>query len=116
MLGLPPLRQRGEEPDDAQVWERLTDVVVEQLGVRRDKVTRSAISESSITNHHFLAQLTLLPRFGHVGEPLRRSALHWSCPYPDQYYVNKYTGVLHVFPNRLEEIRRGFLSGVIKSQ
>ncbi|HEX8312793.1 MAG TPA: hypothetical protein VF614_15835 [Chthoniobacteraceae bacterium] len=36
------LRSRGEEPDEAQVWERLADIVVEQLGVRREKVTRSA--------------------------------------------------------------------------
>ncbi|HEX8312795.1 MAG TPA: BTAD domain-containing putative transcriptional regulator [Chthoniobacteraceae bacterium] len=36
------LRNRGKETDAAQVWERLTDIVVEQLGVRREEVTRSA--------------------------------------------------------------------------
>ena len=36
------LRQRGDTPDEVQVWERLRAVVVEQLGVRPDEVTRSA--------------------------------------------------------------------------
>ncbi len=36
------LRQRGGTPDESQVWERLTAVVVAQLGVLREEVTRSA--------------------------------------------------------------------------
>jgi len=36
------LRQRGATPDEAQVWERLCALVVAQLGVRPDEVTRSA--------------------------------------------------------------------------
>jgi acyl carrier protein len=36
------LRQRGDTPDEAQVWERLRAVVVEQLDVRPDEVTRTA--------------------------------------------------------------------------
>jgi hypothetical protein len=36
------LRQRGEMPDESQVWQRLTAVVVAQLGVRPEEVTRSA--------------------------------------------------------------------------
>ena len=36
------LRQRGETPDEPLVWQRLTSVVVAQLGVPREKVTRSA--------------------------------------------------------------------------
>jgi hypothetical protein len=36
------LRQRGDTPDQAQVWERLRMVVVEQLGVRPDEVRRTA--------------------------------------------------------------------------
>jgi acyl carrier protein len=36
------LRQRGETPDEAQVWERLSALVVAQLGVRPEEVTRSA--------------------------------------------------------------------------
>jgi len=36
------LRQRGEKPDESQVWQRLTAVVVAQLGVRPQEVTRSA--------------------------------------------------------------------------
>ncbi len=36
------LRQRGETPDESQVWQRLTAVVVAQLGVRPEEVTRSA--------------------------------------------------------------------------
>jgi acyl carrier protein len=36
------LRQRGETPDESQVWQRLSSVVVAQLGVRPEEVTRSA--------------------------------------------------------------------------
>ncbi len=36
------LRQRGDSPNEAQVWVRLSAVDVEQLGVRPDEVTRSA--------------------------------------------------------------------------
>jgi acyl carrier protein len=36
------LRQRGETPDEGQVWERLSALVVAQLGVRPEEVTRSA--------------------------------------------------------------------------
>jgi acyl carrier protein len=36
------LRQRGDTPDEGQVWERLSAVVVAQLGVRPDEVTRTA--------------------------------------------------------------------------
>jgi hypothetical protein len=36
------LRQRGETPDEAQVWQRLSALVVAQLGVRPEEVTRSA--------------------------------------------------------------------------
>jgi acyl carrier protein len=36
------LRLRGETPDEERVWERLTAVVVRRLGVRPDRVTRSA--------------------------------------------------------------------------
>jgi len=36
------LRQRGETPDEAQIWQRLSTLVVAQLGVRPDEVTRSA--------------------------------------------------------------------------
>lgn len=36
------LRLRGETPDEGQVWERLTAVIVRRLGVRPDQVTRSA--------------------------------------------------------------------------
>ena len=36
------LKQRGETPDEAQVWERLKTIVVAQLGVRPEQVTRSA--------------------------------------------------------------------------
>jgi acyl carrier protein len=36
------LRQRGETPDETQVWERLSALVVAQLGVRPEEVTRSA--------------------------------------------------------------------------
>ena len=36
------LKQRGESPDEAQVWERLKKIVVEQLGVRPEQVIRSA--------------------------------------------------------------------------
>ncbi len=36
------LRQRGESPDDAQVWKRFRAVVVRQLGVRPEQVVRSA--------------------------------------------------------------------------
>ena len=33
------LRQRGDAPEEGQVWERLSAVVVAQLGVRPDAVT-----------------------------------------------------------------------------
>jgi len=36
------LRQRGETPDERLIWERLSRIVVKQLGVRPDEVTRSA--------------------------------------------------------------------------
>jgi len=36
------LRQRGDNPDEGQVWERLSVVVVKQLGVRPKDVTRTA--------------------------------------------------------------------------
>lgn len=36
------LRLRGETPDEGQVWERLTAVIVRELGVHPDEVTRSA--------------------------------------------------------------------------
>lgn len=36
------LRQRDDAPDEGQIWERLRAVVVEQLGVRPDEVTRTA--------------------------------------------------------------------------
>jgi len=36
------LWQRGDTPDEGQVWERLSVVVVEQLGVRPDEVRRTA--------------------------------------------------------------------------
>ena len=38
------LRQRAEPavPDDAQVWVRLREIVVEQLGVRPEEVTPTA--------------------------------------------------------------------------
>ena len=36
------LRQRGETPDEAQVWQRVSALVVAQLGVRPEEVTRSA--------------------------------------------------------------------------
>ena len=36
------LRQRGDTPDEAHVWERLSAVVVKQLGVRPADVTRRA--------------------------------------------------------------------------
>jgi acyl carrier protein len=36
------LRERGDTPDDDQVWERLRNVVVKQLGVRPGEVTPSA--------------------------------------------------------------------------
>ncbi len=36
------LRKRGETPDESQVWERLSELVVAQLGVRPEEVTRSA--------------------------------------------------------------------------
>jgi acyl carrier protein len=36
------LRQRGDTPDDEQVWQRLSEVVVKQLGVRPSEVTRTA--------------------------------------------------------------------------
>ena len=36
------LRHREESPDENQVWERLTAVVVRQLGVRPSEVRRTA--------------------------------------------------------------------------
>jgi len=39
---LAALRKRGESPDEKQVWEQFRTVVVQQLGVRPDEVTRSA--------------------------------------------------------------------------
>ena len=36
------LRQRGDTPDEANVWGRLSAVVVEQLSVRPDAVKRTA--------------------------------------------------------------------------
>lgn len=36
------LRQRGDTLDEGQVWERLCAIVVEQLGVRPEEVTRTA--------------------------------------------------------------------------
>ena len=36
------LRQRGESPDEKETWERLSAVIVEQLGVRPEEVTRTA--------------------------------------------------------------------------
>lgn len=36
------LPQRGDAPDKREVWERLSEVVVEQLGVRPDEVRREA--------------------------------------------------------------------------
>ncbi len=36
------LRARGDAPDEGQVWERLSAVVVAQLGVRPAEVTRTA--------------------------------------------------------------------------
>ena len=39
---LKTLRERGESVNDAQVWTRLREIVVEQLGVRPDEVTPTA--------------------------------------------------------------------------
>ena len=39
---LKTLRERGESVNDAQVWTRLCEIVVEQLGVRPDEVTPTA--------------------------------------------------------------------------
>lgn len=36
------LRQRGESADETDVWERLSSIVVEQLGVHPAEVTRTA--------------------------------------------------------------------------
>ena len=36
------LRRNGETPDEAAVWQRLTDLIVEEVGVRPDEVTRTA--------------------------------------------------------------------------
>jgi acyl carrier protein len=36
------LEQRGENPDQEDVWRRLSAVVVEQLGVRPEEVTRAS--------------------------------------------------------------------------
>ena len=36
------LRQRGDTSDEAEIWERLSAVVVKQLGVRPDEVKRTA--------------------------------------------------------------------------
>ncbi len=39
---LQALRQRGETPDEAEVWERLKEIVIDQLGVSPLDVTPSA--------------------------------------------------------------------------
>ena len=36
------LKQRGETLDETEVWERLKKIVVAQLGVRPERVTKSA--------------------------------------------------------------------------
>ena len=36
------LRERGASPDDAEIWKRLHQIVVEQLGVRPDEVIPTA--------------------------------------------------------------------------
>jgi acyl carrier protein len=36
------LRQRGDTPDEGQIWERLRSVVIEQLGVHPDEVRLTA--------------------------------------------------------------------------
>ena len=36
------LQQRGEIPDETEVWGRLKEIVVAQLGVRPERVTKSA--------------------------------------------------------------------------
>ncbi|HSY19615.1 MAG TPA: hypothetical protein VK815_14835 [Candidatus Acidoferrales bacterium] len=36
------LKQRGETPDEKLIWERLKNIVIKQLGVRPDEVTKSA--------------------------------------------------------------------------
>jgi acyl carrier protein len=36
------LRQKNETPDEEQVWQRIKKVVIDQLGVRPEEVTRSA--------------------------------------------------------------------------
>jgi len=36
------LKERGAAPDEEQVWQRLSAIVVKQLGVRPGQVTRSA--------------------------------------------------------------------------
>jgi len=39
---LQALRQRGETPAEAEVWERLKAIIVDQLGVRPEDVIPSA--------------------------------------------------------------------------
>jgi len=39
---LQTLRQRGDAVDDAVVWTKLTNLIVEQLGVRPEQVTPTA--------------------------------------------------------------------------
>jgi len=39
---LSKLRARGENPDEAEIWRRLRELVVEQLGVRPEEVTPTA--------------------------------------------------------------------------
>lgn len=36
------LRERGENPDEDNVWNKLKEIVVDQLGVRPDEVTKAA--------------------------------------------------------------------------
>jgi acyl carrier protein len=35
------LRQRAENPDESQIWQRLSALVVTQLGVRPEQITRA---------------------------------------------------------------------------
>ena len=39
---LQTLQLRGERPDEAELWERLKALVIDQLGVRPEEVTPSA--------------------------------------------------------------------------
>jgi acyl carrier protein len=36
------LLPQGEQPNEQEVWQRLSEIVVEQLGVRPEQVTRTA--------------------------------------------------------------------------